>query len=83
MLALTVQPCTLTAAALCGAAGLHSEQLALVDMLVLARGKKFVGSCWSTFSTFTRDLRALRGLPKSTFLSVTDCSRTTFLGFVP
>ncbi|GBF97806.1 hypothetical protein Rsub_11332 [Raphidocelis subcapitata] len=42
-------------------AGLHSEQLALVDLLVLTRSARFVGHKASTFSYFARDLRALRG----------------------
>ncbi|GBF93697.1 hypothetical protein Rsub_06800 [Raphidocelis subcapitata] len=42
-------------------AGLHSEQLALVDLLVLTRSARLVGHKASTFSYFARDLRALRG----------------------
>ncbi|GAB4821677.1 hypothetical protein N2152v2_008723 [Parachlorella kessleri] len=52
-------------------AGLHLEQRALVDLLVLSRAGKLVGDTRSTFSQFARELRALHGLPKHTFFSVT------------
>lgn len=50
--------------------GLHSEQLALVDLLVLARAARFVGDSRSTFSIFLRERRALAGVPRATFHSV-------------
>lgn len=37
--------------------GLHSEQLALIDFLVLVRAKAFVGTSYSTFSLFVREYR--------------------------
>ena len=47
-------------------AELNSEQLALVDFLVLARATRLVGIGSSTFSYYLREYRALRyGLPKS------------------
>ncbi len=52
-------------------AGLHSEQLALVDLLVLFRVEALVGDTASSFSTFAREYRALHGIPKNTFSSVT------------
>lgn len=42
--------------------GLHTEQLALIDLLVLIRAARLVGYNLSTFSYAMRDLRALRGL---------------------
>jgi hypothetical protein len=44
---------------------LTSEQTALVDFLVLARSRSFVGISVSTFSHFLREYRALAGLPRS------------------
>lgn len=41
-------------------AGLHSEQLALVDLLVLTRTARFVGHQRSTFSITANDLRVIR-----------------------
>ena len=41
-------------------AGLHSEQKALVDLLVLAQAHKYVGSLRSSYSCFARDIRTLR-----------------------
>lgn len=52
--------------------GLHSEQLALVDLLVLARATRFVGDSRSTFSIFLRERRALAGVPRATFHSVAE-----------
>ena len=42
------------------AAGLNSEQVALVDLLVLARTERFVGHVASTFSFVAHDLRVIR-----------------------
>lgn len=44
---------------------LTSEQKALLDFLVLAEGKTFVGLGVSTFAYFLREHRALHGMPKS------------------
>ena len=52
----------LTAAEL---SSLHSEQCALVDFLVLAAGRRFVGFEESTFSLFVREWRYLHGRPRS------------------
>ncbi len=53
------------------AAGLHSEQLALLDLLILARAQRFVGFAASTFSYYLREHRALaHGLPKATSVLV-------------
>ena len=41
-------------------AALHSEQRALVDLLILTRSAALVGHGVSTFSCLARDLRALR-----------------------
>jgi hypothetical protein len=41
-------------------AGLNSEQVALVDLLVLARAARFVGHRASTFSFVAKDLRVIR-----------------------
>ncbi len=38
-------------------AGLHPEQLALVDFMVLVQARKFVGLGGSTFSTFVQEYR--------------------------
>jgi len=42
--------------------GLNSEQLALLDFLILARAEKFVGFGPSTFSFFLREHRILHGV---------------------
>ena len=52
------------------AAGLASEQKALVDFLVLARGARYVGFGSSTFSFFLREHRTLQGLPRSSSVLV-------------
>ncbi|KAK9827681.1 hypothetical protein WJX81_007940 [Elliptochloris bilobata] len=44
---------------------LSSEQKALVDFLVLARGRSFVGLGSSTFSYYLGEFRAMAGLPRS------------------
>ncbi len=49
-------------------AALSSEQKALVDFLVLARGARFVGFGSSTFSYFLREFRVLAGTPRSASL---------------
>lgn len=41
-------------------AGLNSEQVAMVDLLVLAHAKRFVGHVASTFSFVAHDLRVMR-----------------------
>jgi hypothetical protein len=43
--------------------GLNSEQLALLDFLILARTEKFVGFGPSTFSFYLREHRILHGMP--------------------
>ncbi len=40
-------------------AGLHSEQKALIDLLVLAEADTFVGTMRSSFSCYARDLRTI------------------------
>lgn len=45
--------------------GLHSEQRALIDFLVLARAQHFVGFEESTFSLFLREWRYLHRLPRA------------------
>lgn len=42
---------------------LHSEQVALVDFLVLAAGRRYVGFGASTFSFYLREYRLLRVSP--------------------
>ena len=42
-------------------AGLNSEQLALLDFLILARAEKYVGFAPSTFSFYLREHRMLHG----------------------
>ena len=44
-------------------AGLHSEQKALLDLLVLAHAKNYVGTKRSSFSCYARDLRSLQSKP--------------------
>lgn len=45
---------------------LHSEQIALLDFLVLAAGRQYVGFGASTFSFFLREYRLLQGFPRDT-----------------
>lgn len=52
------------------AAGLTSEQKALVDFLVLARGATFVGFGSSTFSFYLREYRMLSGINRTTSVLV-------------
>jgi hypothetical protein len=42
--------------------GLHSEQLAAIDFLVIAQSQLFVGNAKSTFSWHLREYRALHGI---------------------
>mmetsp|Transcript_3827 Transcript_3827/g.11047 ORF Transcript_3827/g.11047 Transcript_3827/m.11047 type:complete len:533 (-) Transcript_3827:775-2373(-) len=51
-------------------AALNSEQKALLDFLVLAKGKAFVGLGSSTFSFYLREYRVLKDLPRSTSVIV-------------
>ncbi|GAB4813791.1 hypothetical protein N2152v2_000837 [Parachlorella kessleri] len=46
-------------------AGLHPEQLALVDLLVLLRSTHLVGFGGSSFSFLLQELRALQGRPRA------------------
>ena len=41
-------------------AGLHSEQRALIDLLVLVEAERYVGFLRSSFSCYARDLRTLK-----------------------
>ena len=52
------------------AAGLSSEQKALVDFIVLAGGQGFVGFGSSTFSFYLREYRALKGVPRASSVLV-------------
>ncbi len=52
------------------AAALNSEQKALVDFLVLSRGRGFVGFGSSTFSFYLREFRVLNGIPRSSSVLV-------------
>ena len=52
------------------AADLTSEQKALVDFLVLARGATFVGFGSSTFSFYLREYRALFGINRTSTVLV-------------
>ena len=54
----------------CGGAALNSEQKALLDFLVLANGKAFVGFGSSTFSFYLREYRALQSIPRSSSVLV-------------
>ena len=45
---------------LSGITGLHSEQKAAIDLLVLARGQRFVGLGRSSYSKYLQQLRLLR-----------------------
>ncbi|KAL0032263.1 hypothetical protein WJX79_001439 [Trebouxia sp. C0005] len=49
---------------------LNSEQKALVDFLVLSRGRGFVGFGSSTFSFYLREFRVLSGIPRSSSVLV-------------
>ncbi|KAL4423751.1 hypothetical protein ABPG75_001052 [Micractinium tetrahymenae] len=55
--------------------GLHMEQVAVLDFLVLARAQRVVGLAASTFSTYLREYRALHGIPKATARLVGDTPR--------
>ena len=58
-------------------AGLASEQLALVDFLVLAQGYRFVGFGSSTFSFYLQQFRALQGLSLGSSVLVNASAITT------
>ncbi|KAK9844459.1 hypothetical protein WJX74_002810 [Apatococcus lobatus] len=49
---------------------LNSEQKALLDFLVLSRGRGFVGFGSSTFSFYLREYRVLNGVPRSSSVLV-------------
>jgi hypothetical protein len=49
---------------------LNSEQKALLDFLVLSRGRGFVGFGSSTFSFYLREFRVLNGIPRSSSVLV-------------
>lgn len=51
-------------------ADLNSEQKALLDFLVLSRGRGFVGFGSSTFSFYLREYRVLNGVPRSSSVLV-------------
>ncbi|GAB4819747.1 hypothetical protein N2152v2_006793 [Parachlorella kessleri] len=63
--------------------GFKSEQLALLDFLVLERAERIVGFCQSSFSWYLREQRALRGVSKSTLLMVDgpQCSDPTHVKY--
>ena len=44
----------------------------MLDLLVLLRARRLVGNCLSTFSLLLRELRAVAGVPRETFLMVGD-----------
>ncbi len=46
-------------------AGLHSEALAMLDMMALAGAQHVVGFSASTFSWYLREIRCLLGTPVS------------------
>lgn len=56
---------------------LHSEQKALVDLLILARANRFVGFEPSTFSFFVSQYRILLGLDPKSSVSVEGAVMTT------
>lgn len=60
----------------CYRAGLHSEQAALVDFLVLARCRAFVGFGVSTFSYFLPQYKALRNFPAASSAFVGGITKT-------
>lgn len=62
--------------------GLHSEQLALVDMLVLLKASKVVGDTRSSFSAFIKEYRHLVGYSNETFRSVEN-GNFNFFVFTP
>ena len=64
------RPCPPAAPHARAPAGLNSEQLALLDFLILARAQRFVGFGPSTFSTYLREHRALHGAPPGASLLV-------------
>ena len=54
------------------AAGFHTEQLALIDLLVMLKAQVLVGDDASSFSAFAREYRAMQGIPKGTYFSVAE-----------
>ena len=53
----------------CLNAGLGSEQLAIIDFIVLSQGQTFVGMGLSSFSFYLREYRSMMGcMPLSTVL---------------
>lgn len=57
--------------------GFNSEQLALIDLLVLLKAERVVGHCRSSYSWFLLELRALHAISKGTFdmINHRDCLR--------
>ncbi|GAB4823327.1 hypothetical protein N2152v2_010373 [Parachlorella kessleri] len=53
-------------------AGFHTEQLALIDLLVMLKAQVLVGDDASSFSAFAREYRAMQGIPKGTYFSVAE-----------
>jgi len=51
-------------------AGLHSEQLALLDLLVLAVGDAFVGHPYSTMSLLVEQLRICAGQAANHYIHI-------------
>ena len=47
-------------------AGLHTEALAMLDMLVLSRAARFTGFHASSFSWYVQEHRCQRGIPVTT-----------------
>ena len=46
--------------------GLHSEQKALIDLLVLLKCRYFIGIVHSSYSYLVRELRAVHGSSRNT-----------------
>jgi hypothetical protein len=55
--------------------GLAPDQLALIDFLVLARSRGFVGASASTFSVLVREYRALHGIAPRDTAWLVDCTK--------
>lgn len=51
-------------------AGFNLEQQALIDLHVLVEAQEFVGHPWSTFACYVRELRAMQGARRTTFLPI-------------
>jgi len=56
---------------------LASEQKALLDFLVLAKGRRFVGFGSSTFSFYLQQYRLLQGFPEASSVLVNASVITT------